>query len=142
MMSCSRASSAIEAAAVRTLARWTSAVIGSPRFRSALPPSATTTRMSAAQRRDEERLDGVHPVLGLVKGDGGVGFEHLFGDLHAFDAELLVDLLADLGLAVVEGRQAVHELGVRVAGRRHDLGGDAVGGEKLDPVLPDGIRLA
>ena len=45
--------------------------------------------------------------------------EDLVGDLHPVEAELLEDLLADLGLAVVEGRQAVHELDARVAGRRH-----------------------
>ena len=34
---------------------------------------------------------------------------------------LASSLLADLGVGVVEGGQAVHELDVRVAGRRHRL---------------------
>ena len=36
--------------------------------------------------------------------------EDLVGDLHAVQPEALEDVLAHLGLAVVEGGQAVHEL--------------------------------
>jgi hypothetical protein len=43
--SCSSASGASALHAVRALARWFSAVSGSPRRSSAFPPSATTTRM-------------------------------------------------------------------------------------------------
>ena len=43
------------------------------------------------------------------------GLEDLVGDLQAVHAVGLEDLLADLGLAVVEGRQAVQELDLRVA---------------------------
>src|SRR5690625_1643629 len=136
MISWSRASSARATAARRTFPRCTSAVIGSPRFSRALPPSATTTRMSASYGGDENRLDGMHAVLRLVEDDGSIGLEDLFADFHAVDTELLIDFLGDLGLPVMEGRQAVHELRVRVAGGGHDTGGNTVGGEQLDPLLP------
>ena len=45
----------------------------------------------------------------------------LLGHLHAVDAERLRDLRPDRRLRVVEGRQAVHELGVRIAGLAHDV---------------------
>src|SRR5690606_12949619 len=141
-ISWSRARSAKARAARRTLPRWTSAVIGSPRLRRALPPSATTTRMSASYRREQDRLDGVHAVFRLVEDDGSLGFENLLRHLHAVDAVLLVNLLADFGLAIVEGRQAVHELGVGVVGGRHDLRGHAIGSEQLDALFPHRVRLA
>ena len=76
--SCSAAIRASARAADRTLARWRSAVIGSPRRSRALPPRATTTRIgrpSAAERRDHDGLDRVHPVLGLVEHDRALGLE-------------------------------------------------------------------
>src|SRR5690606_19742589 len=102
-MSWPRARTASASAALRTLARWTSAVIGSPRFRSALPPSAATTRISGSQRGDQHRLDRVHAVLRLVEDDGRLRLEDLFRHLHAVDAVPAEDRLADLGLAIVEG---------------------------------------
>src|SRR5690349_14660094 len=99
------------------LARWAAAVRGSPRRSRALPPRATTTRIaSAAQRGDHDRLDRVHPVLGLVEDDGTVGLEHLVGDLQRVEALGPEDAFADGGVAVVERRQAVHEAHPRVAG--------------------------
>src|SRR3954447_26772214 len=81
---CSPATGANAVAAVRMLARWFSAVIGSPRFNSALPPSATRTRIvSAPERCDENRLDGVEAILGLIEHDAGRRLEHLAGDLEA-----------------------------------------------------------
>src|SRR5690554_2252438 len=115
MISWSRASSARATAARRTLPRCTSAVIGSPRFSRALPPRATTTRMSASYGGDQDRLDGVHPVFCLVEDHGGFRLEDLLAHLHAVDPELLEDLLADLGLPIMEGRQAVQELGMGIA---------------------------
>ena len=56
-------------------------------------------------------LDGVHPVLGLVKHHGLLALEHLVGDLHLGDAELLGNVCADGGAGVMEGGQAVHEDG-------------------------------
>ena len=44
-----------------------------------------------------------------------------FGDLQAVYAGGLVDLLADDGVAVVVGGQAVHELSLRASGR-HERG--------------------
>src|SRR6516162_5710212 len=103
--------SASARAATRTLLRCTSAVIGSPRRRSALPPNATTTRMSLfPERCDQDRLDRMHPILRLLERDVDLGFEDLLGHLHGGQAELLVDIPPDLRLQIVEGRQAVHEL--------------------------------
>src|SRR5689334_16879201 len=67
-------------AALRTLRRCTSVVIGSPRCRSAFPPSATTTRTTTAsgsEGGDHDRLDRVQAVLGLVEDDGVLGLEHV-----------------------------------------------------------------
>ena len=44
---------------------------------------------SVRQRRDEDRLDRVHAVLGLLEGDVRRALEHLLGDLHLGDAEFL-----------------------------------------------------
>ena len=55
---------------------------------------------------------------------------------RAVEAPLVVHLAADLGLGVVQGGQAVHELHLRVAGRLHELGVDLVGQEQLDPLAP------
>src|SRR6188508_563865 len=144
------ATRASAAAATRTLARWRPAVIGSPRLSRALPPRAMTIRMglgplsrlSSAERRDHDGLDGVHPVLGLVPDDRAFGLEDLVRNLHAVHPEPLVHLLADLGLAVVECRQAVHELDGRVAGLGHQVAVDLVRREELDPLIPDGGVLA
>jgi hypothetical protein len=48
----------------------------------------------------------------------------------------------DPGLGVMEGRQAVHELGMRVAGSRHHLLGHAVGFEQAYALRPFLLRLA
>src|SRR6188508_2500440 len=107
------ATRASAAAATRTLARWRPAVIGSPRLSRALPPRAMTIRMSqgplsrpsGAERRDHDRLDGVHPILSLVPDDRTVRLKDVVRYLEALHPEALVHLLSDLGLAVVEGRQ-------------------------------------
>jgi hypothetical protein len=62
-------------------------------------------------RGDHDRLDGVHAVLGLIKDDRVPGFKDLVGHLHAIQSKLLVDLLTDLGLAIVEGRQTMQRCG-------------------------------
>src|SRR4029453_6031303 len=108
-------------AATRTLARWFSAVMGSPRLSRALPPSATSTRTTPApQRGHDHRLDGVQAVLGLVEHDAGRRLEHLAGDLEAVGhARVLHHLLAHHRVGVVERGQAVHELDLGVAGPLH-----------------------
>ena len=57
-----------------------------------------------SQRGDEDCLDGVEPVLGLVEDDGGRAFEHLLGDFHRRDVELAGDFGTKLGLGIVERR--------------------------------------
>src|SRR5262245_285378 len=110
---------AIASAAMRTLRRWLSAVIASPRRNKAFPPSAMTTSIeSISQRRNQDRFDAVHAVLRLLEGDIAPRFEDLVGHLDTIlQAERLRDLLADFCLGVVKGRQAVHELHLRVAAR-------------------------
>ena len=55
----------------------------------------------SAQRGHEDRLDGVHPVLGLLEGDVGRALEDILGDLDAVGEVRVLrgDLGADLGLA-------------------------------------------
>src|SRR6516162_7238117 len=68
---------------------------------------------------DEDRLDGVQAVFGLVEDDAGGGVEDFAGDFEAGGhAGVFHDLLADGGVRVVEGGQAVHELDPGVAGGR------------------------
>jgi len=71
------------------------------------------------QRGDHDGLDGVQAVFGLEEGGIARGLEDLVVHLHAVDAVLLVDLLADGGLAVVEGGQAVQEPAFALAGHVH-----------------------
>ena len=72
------------------------------------------------ERRDHQRLDGVQPILGLVEDDRGLRLEDVVGHLEGREAALLEDLPTDLGLGVVKGREAVHELHVGIAGRLHE----------------------
>ena len=53
----------------------------------------------------------MHAILSLLKGDIGRGLKHLFGHFHTVGQVRITrgDVLADLGFAVVERRQAVHE---------------------------------
>src|SRR5690348_14837051 len=105
--SCSRAIGANAAHALTTFSRWFSAVKGCPlrsrHYRRERPPRA----LSAPQRCHEHGLDRVQSVLRLVEHHRGRRLEHLVGDLECAEAVLLVDLLADAGLGVVKGRQAM-----------------------------------
>src|SRR5829696_9455736 len=64
--------------------------------------SRSTQPASGCQGRDENGLDRMHPVLGLVEDNRRRRLEDLLGHLHAIDPERLVDLLAHLGFAIVE----------------------------------------
>src|SRR4051794_26963650 len=59
---------------------------------------------SSGHRGDENRLDGVHAVLGLIEHDGCPGLEYVVGHFHRVNAEGVEDVLADLRLAIMEGR--------------------------------------
>src|SRR5208282_278793 len=57
-----------------------------------------------AEGGDEDRLDGVQAVLGLVEDDAGPGVEDLAGHFQAGGhAGVLHDLASDGGVRVVEG---------------------------------------
>ena len=101
---------------------------------SVIPPDS-------AERGVDHGLDGVHPVLRLVEHHRPGGLEHLVGDLHLRQAELLRDLRPDGGPGVVEGGQAVHKDG-GLLGVCHHSGVDLIGPQQPDALLPDRIRLA
>ena len=67
--------------------------------------------------------------------------EHLLGDLHGGDAELLVNIAPHLRLEIVERGETMHELGARIAGGLHQVGVDLIWLEQLDPFRPDLLRL-
>ncbi|KGW79196.1 hypothetical protein Y046_3834 [Burkholderia pseudomallei MSHR2990] len=85
----------------------------------------------------------MHAVFRLLERDAARRFEHFVGD---FDTVLQVrialgDLLADLRLAVVERRQAVHEARARIARRFDQLAVHLIRQERVDPLVPglDGL---
>jgi hypothetical protein len=71
---------------------------------------------SVPQGSNHNSLDGMHTVLGLIENNGSLRFEYLFGHFHAFQPEFLENLLADLGITIMESGQAVQELHIGVAG--------------------------
>ncbi len=77
-------------------------------------PKTGVARCKIAEGGNQHSLDGVHPVLGLVEDHLGVRLEDVVGDLEGIHAGRLVELAADTGAQVVEGRQAVQHLGRRV----------------------------
>src|SRR5690349_19729380 len=92
-------------AATTTLARCASAVIGSPLRKSALPPRATTIRMtSVSERRHQYGLDRMHTILGLFESNVEIGLEDVFGHLHRGQPELLMDVHSNLCFEIVECR--------------------------------------
>src|ERR1035441_1731635 len=132
----SPASGASASTATPTCFSWISASGTSPRSSRALPPTATTRRISATEAGDHYRLDGVEPVLRLVEDDGGGRLEDLVGDLQGGEVRLVEDLATELGLGVVQGREAVHELYVGGSRRLQGVGIDLVGEELTDPRVP------
>ena len=78
--------------------------------------------MLSTKRRNHHRLYCVHTVLGLVEDYAGGAFEHVLSDFNAVEAELLEHILSNLGLTVVVGREAVHELALRVTRSGHKFG--------------------
>ena len=60
-----------------------------------------------AQRCRHNGLDGVHPVFGFLEHDGLRAGEHFIGHFHGIAAKLFAHLLANGGLVVVVGGQAV-----------------------------------
>ena len=57
--------------------------------------------MLLLERGVHDSLDGVHAVLGFLELTCLMSEEHVVGDFHGLEAELLVDVLADGGLTVV-----------------------------------------
>src|SRR5689334_24352633 len=100
-------------------------------------------RAGLSEGGDEDGLDGVQAVLGLVEDDAGGRAEHLVGHLKTRGhAGMLHDLAPDDGVGVVERRQAVHELDGVVPGLAQQVGIDLVGGEHPDPFGPYVLGLS
>ena len=110
----------------RRPARWRAgrpAVIGSPRFSRALPPRATTTRIGSGPVSSPSVATMTALIVCIRFSAWSKTIERSDSKTSSVTSrpsspKLLEDLLADLGVAVVEGRQAVHELHRRVAGAR------------------------
>src|SRR4029077_4107214 len=113
------ATGASACAAILTLARCTSAFIGSPRFSNAFPPRATTMRMaSISQRRYEQRFDGVQSIFSLFERDVHLGFEDFIGYFDPVGHSISFrDLFAESSFRIVKRRQAMHKPHVRSAAR-------------------------
>ena len=86
----------------------------------------------------------MHAVLGLLEGNAGFAFEHVFGHFNAIGQVRVLrgDFLAHLGFAVVVSRQAVHELDLRVLGGGHQRGIHLVRLQQADTFSPDFGRFA
>src|SRR5436190_15674856 len=94
-----------------------SAMVFLPLALSLFPAAGAAPGLVLAEGGDEDRLDGVETVLGLVEHDASPRLEYLAGHLQTGGhAGVLHHLPPDHGLHVVEGRQAVHELDRRVPG--------------------------
>src|SRR6185312_7849893 len=79
--------------------------------------------LSLTERGDEDRLDGVQPVFGLVEYDAGAGVEYLARYLQARGHAGVVHYFApDNRVRVVVCGQAVHEFDHRVPALFHQLG--------------------
>ena len=105
--------------AVATLARWILCRRAArPVAAARCPRVRRPLASSAPERGDHDRLDRVHAVLRLVEDDGSVRLEDLVGDLEASSPNFSKISLAHRVSRVVERRQAVHELHVRVAAQR------------------------
>src|SRR5580698_4751990 len=133
-------------AAIRTLSRCASALTGSPCLRSALPPKATTISIASSslgQRGDKDRLDRMQAVFSLLEDDRGIRLEHVVRDFDAVqETKFIADLLADLGLRIVQGGQAMHKFHARIAGCRKQRRVDLEWQQFLDSLAPFLERFA
>ena len=86
-------------------------------------------------------LDSMHSVFRFIKDYRSLGLEHLVGNLHTGNAELIVDLLTDGGIEIVECGEAMHKaaLSARVF---HNFLGYAVGGKIVYAFFPNACGLA
>ena len=76
------------------------------------------------------------------KDNGSLRLEDLLGDLERLEPPFLENRLADLGLPVVQRRQAVQELDRRVSRGLEQAGVDLVGKKLLDALVPFLLRFA
>src|SRR5664280_3640364 len=91
--------------ATSTCPSWIWASGTSPRSRSALPPTATTSRPSVPHGGDHRRLDGVQTVLRLVEDDRCGRLEHLVGDLEGVQVRGVGQTAAEHRVGVVQRGQ-------------------------------------
>ena len=97
----------------------------------------------------------MHTILRLVKDDGGFAFEDLVRDLHAGEAEFLVDLAADGRAEIVSGGTDNHlmlldlrdteltgkELEARLDEVHITANKNTVPGEPRSPFVTSGVRI-
>lgn len=93
-----------------------------------------------AQRRCHHCFDGVHAVFCLVEYNRRVGFKDFIRYFHLIDTEALSDFSADLGVAVMVRRQAMHEN--RIPGILHHFAVYLIRHQVFDTLHPYRIRLA
>ena len=83
----------------------------------------------------------MHPVLRFLEYDRAPGFKYLVRNLHFGQTVLLINLLADSGLPVMKGWQAVHEDTVCTS-VLHQLRCDPVWCQIADSLFPHLVRLS
>ena len=83
----------------------------------------------------------MHPVFGFLEHDGLRAGEHFIGHFHGVAAKLFAHLLANGGLVVVVGGQAVHEYGGRLC-LCHQFSVYLIGGKRFNALGPHFNRLA
>src|SRR5689334_23614267 len=108
-----------------------------------LPPAPPAVPGRLSEGSDEDRLDRMQAVLGLVEHDASARIEYLAGDFETRGhAGVLHDLASHGGVRVMVRGQAVHELDGRVPAAFHQGGVDLIGLEHADPVRPNVLGLA
>ena len=114
-----------------------------PRRSRALPPRATTIRISVPEGGDHDRLDRVEPVLGLIEHDRTGRLEDLVGDLERVSTRIELASWAPTSVwrSWRAGRQCMN-LHVRVARGLEDRRRDLIRKQEADPVLPLLDRLS
>src|SRR5439155_7499146 len=88
-------------------------------------PTATHERQKRSshvllsQCGDQDSLNSVQPILGLIEDDRCFRLEYFLRDLQGLQTILFVDLLPEPGVCIVKSRQTVHKFRVWVLCQCH-----------------------